>query len=237
MIKRPLLKLQVILFLLLVLAFFLLPGSWVKVLLQLQGNVLSSFWLYQLWIWRFLVLTRISSQTKDEPTKGTDLVTARVKVCVNELTHIANRKQHLVREVVHAWQHTTERLVTSSLPQCAETNKQTRKSWTRQQIVADEAFLGRKIKSSMVHSWQTGTRRLWLDPFHHVQRQKKQTQKSWTNQKSLPTKPSILGKGKKSSMVHTYMANCKTEAVTWSLSPCAVTKETNTIELDKATNS
>jgi len=48
-----------------------------------------------------------------------------------------------VREVVHAWQHTTERLVTSSLPQCAETNKQTRKSWTSQ-IVADEAFLGRK---------------------------------------------------------------------------------------------
>jgi hypothetical protein len=103
--------------------------------------------------------------------KGTNLVTARVKVHINELTHIANRKQHLVREMVHAWQHANREAVTSSLPQCAETNKQTnkqtQKSWTSQ-IVANEAFLGREKKSSMVDSWQTGTRRLRLASFHHT---------------------------------------------------------------------
>jgi hypothetical protein len=52
---------------------------------------------------------------------------------------------------------------------------------------------------------------------------KKQVQKSWTNKN--PYQPSILGKGKKSSMVHTWQT-ARQKAVNWSLSPRAETKET-----------
>jgi hypothetical protein len=83
--------------------------------------------------------------------KGTNLVTARVKVHINELTHIANRKQHLVREMVHAWQHANREAVTSSLPQCAETNKQTNK----------HKRVGQVKSLPMKHSWEGRKRVQW----------------------------------------------------------------------------
>ncbi len=108
MIKRPMFKLQVILFLLLVLGFSVFPSSW----FLSQSLASTSRKRLKLVLALSVVSMEISGSHESQfSNNGWTHERHQLSYCPRyELRHIANRKQHLVREMVHAWQHATERL-------------------------------------------------------------------------------------------------------------------------------